>query len=460
LLSCAVTLALLTTACGARWTDEQEASIAARYAGESATSGSAGTTATTIGGASTGAAGSSGNPAAGAAGGAQPGDLGGDVGSAGAGDPATARPCAAPTDAPGVTDTELTVGSISSLSGPVPGFGTTSHAATQAYVEYRNAKGGVCGRKIVMRTGDDGTDVGRHRALMTELGPHVLGIVGGQAGGDAGSAEVVETQGIPVVTAAISKEYAQASTVFTDFPPPADLNAVIGKYRFLHEQGVRDAAILYVAVDAGRYEATQQQRPLIEAAGINIVLEQAVPLSTLSYDSAARAVANSGADFMYFVHSADASAAMARAMRDTGYDLMFADYTTAYGSEFIDLAGEAAEGSTSWIRTLPIEDGGAVAEQATYLEWMSQTAPGINSDIFATLGWAAAKAFFDSLEALPSPITRQGLIDQLRATSSYDAGGMLGTIDFGREVNLGCQVAMVARGGEWVRLVPSAGFLC
>ena len=105
------------------------------------------------------AAGSGGSGGAGGSGG------GGETGAAGG-----PSPCSAPSDAPGVTDDEITLGTISSLSGPVPGLGASALAAAQAYVAYRNSTGGVCGRQLVLRTADDGTDNGRHRAARHRAG--------------------------------------------------------------------------------------------------------------------------------------------------------------------------------------------------------------------------------------------------------------------------------------------------
>src|SRR5690606_15849532 len=71
--------------------------------------------------------------------------------------------CAAPSSAPGITDDEIAIGTINSLSGPVPGLGASHLAATQAYAAYRNATGGVCGRKVRVVAADDGADGARYR---------------------------------------------------------------------------------------------------------------------------------------------------------------------------------------------------------------------------------------------------------------------------------------------------------
>jgi hypothetical protein len=113
----------------------------------------------------------------------------------------------------------------------------------------------------------------------------------------------------------------------------------------------------------------------------------------------------------------------------------------------------------SWTRTLPNEEV-SNPEQQAFLEWMDQAAPGVVQDTFAADSWAAVKAMVDSLAALPGPITREGLLAQLRATTTYDAGGFLGPIQLGPKLNNGCAIAMIVEGGAWRRLTPAEGFLC
>ena len=57
------------------------------------------------------------------------------------------------------------MGQIVTKSGPIPGLAGSAEEAVAAYVAYRNATGGVCGRKVVLRTGDDGNEGARFRQL-------------------------------------------------------------------------------------------------------------------------------------------------------------------------------------------------------------------------------------------------------------------------------------------------------
>lgn len=453
-------LLLSVTACGARWSDEQRAQVLARSEGGSGGEGdrASGPT-TTVARSATSMAGDDGASGSGGpggpAGGGTDGAGGGGEGGGGTGGPA---PCEAPSDAPGVSDDTITIGTVSSLSGPVPGLGESALAAVRSYVEYRNATGGVCGRQLALQSADDGADNGRFRSHLNELGPRVLAFAGGITGGDAGGADVIDQLQIPYIVASISKVFEDAEYVL-DLYPDFDGGGAIGKYDYLFDQGVRTASLVLAGLDQTRAEADKQQA-VMEASGIRVVDRQELPLATLSYDSAARRVANSKADYMLFIYDAGNSASMARSMAGTGYEPKFEEYLVAYGTNFIEAAGPGAEGTVSWLRFIPNEEAGGNAEQTAFLEWMDRVSPGIPRDNFAVDSWAAAKALVDAISALPGPITRDAVYQQLRSVTEFDAGGFIGPVNLGNETYEGCFIAMKVQNGRWTRLAPAQGFLC
>jgi hypothetical protein len=91
---------------------------------------------------------------------------------------------------------------------------------------------------------------------------------------------------------------------------------------------------------------------------------------------------------------------------------------------------------------------------------MDQTAPGEDLDPFAVDSWVSAKLFFDTLEGLPGPISRDAFIAGLQATETFDAGGMFGPIRVGVELTNACVIGVRYEGGAWHRMVPDSGFLC
>ena len=451
---------VVASGCGARWNDEQRAAVLSR--GEGRASSGAGTAG--VSGEDVPLDAAAGDVQAAAAstrsGGASGATARGPQAAAAGGAAGKSLPCAAPSSEKGVTDSQITVGAISSVSGPVPGLGASAAAAPRAYIAFRNASGGVCGRKIVLKEADDGTDTARYRAALRELNPNVLGISGGFAVGDIGSEALINELQIPIVNSPTGRtgELRWVVDINPDFPKP---DMVIGKYKHLHEQGARKVSMTYIAVDQSRIEANIQ-RKLMEAAGLQIVHVNELPLSTLSYDSAARAAANSGADYLWFIADTNGEASMARSVRDTGHNWPFKEFSyTSYGTNFIELAGDAAEGATSWIRSLPTEEASTNKAMATYVEWMDRVAPGLPQDLFSIDSWVSAKVFIESLEKLPGPITREALISQMTSIETYDADGMFAPITLGKDLSQGCFMAMIVRDGRWQRLVPPGkGYLC
>ena len=83
-----------------------------------------------------------------------------------------------------------------------------------------------------------------------------------------------------------------------------------------------------------------------------------------------------------------------------------------------------------------------------------------SGDYFAADAWAASKAFFDSVKALPGPISRDALLAQLRGTGTYDADGFFGPIQLGKKLSNGCYVLMQVVDAKWKRITPDRGFIC
>src|SRR5262245_2484100 len=71
--------------------------------------------------------------------------------------------------APGVTDTEIVIGSCSALAGPASFLGTQTVVGAQAYLQMVNAQGGVHGRTIKLVAYDDGYEPERTIHCVNQL---------------------------------------------------------------------------------------------------------------------------------------------------------------------------------------------------------------------------------------------------------------------------------------------------
>ena len=70
-------------------------------------------------------------------------------------------------------------------------------------------------------------------------------------------------------------------------------------------------------------------------------------------------MANSKADYLFYPAAGNLNATMARAMYDTGYKLKYLEYITAYGSDFIEVAGAGRRGRGQ-LDPLPAHRGGGL----------------------------------------------------------------------------------------------------
>src|SRR4029077_1414754 len=86
-----------------------------------------------------------------------------------AGQAASSSGSALPASAPGITPTQILIGSHQPLTGPAaPGYSEIAPASA-AYFAYVNAHGGVYGRKIVYKYLDDGYNPTKTASVVRQL---------------------------------------------------------------------------------------------------------------------------------------------------------------------------------------------------------------------------------------------------------------------------------------------------
>jgi branched-chain amino acid transport system substrate-binding protein len=462
--------ALVATACGTTLSREERLARRAAEDGRSrAATGAADASGVVAGNSSAAAAtpaadasqgavaapvsGSSGTGSGATPGGTRSGSAGASTGSTAGG----AAACAAPSHEVGVSDTAITLGGVNQLSGPVPGLAETAVKGAQAYINMVNANGGVCGRQVKLIVADDRSEAGQNAAQHEQLKSRVLGFAGEFSALDGGGATVLKGTNIPTVSVDTDPAW---SGVTGHYSPTSFANAVTPqRYRYMASRGAKTAALVVVAVSAARSNADFEQKNF-EAAGIRVVLRQEVSVTEFSFAAAARAVANSKADVMLFLHTADASAAMARELQKVPYLPKFPYYIVAYGSSFLETAGTAAEGAATPLTFAPFEDRASNPSVNDLLTWFERTGPGLKPDRFAVDAWAGTRLLLEAVASVPGAITREAVLARLAATHRWDAGGLETPSDVGARKPTGCYVVVRVRSGRWVREQPASGFAC
>ena len=167
---------------------------------------------------------------------------------------AVARPLATP----GVTSTEIRLGSSVPLSGEAAVAGNVARGA-DAYFKYVNAKGGVFGRKIKFTYLDDGYDPGRAvnnaiRLVQQEQVFALFNTLG--TNNNLAMRKFLNQAGVPQLFVAagattFGKDYRQYPWTIGYIPPYAEEGEVYGRYILAHIKKPK-IAVLYQDDDYGR----------------------------------------------------------------------------------------------------------------------------------------------------------------------------------------------------------------
>lgn len=188
-----------------------------------------------------------------------------------------AAPPARAADVPGVTDTEITIGSFGALAGPGYLYGRLAMNGVQAVFDRVNAEGGVNGRKLTLVREDDRCEPAGAIAAVKKLiyDDKVFAIDGGGcSNASAAVRDDVEKSGVPWLVFASVHDALTVPTAPNIFSPA--LTATIeskAQVVFAQQQGAKRIAIISMRDSWGRARYDPLMAAL-KAAGITPVADE------------------------------------------------------------------------------------------------------------------------------------------------------------------------------------------
>jgi hypothetical protein len=156
-----------------------------------------------------------------------------------------------------------------------------------------------------------------------------------------------------------------------------------------------------------------------------------------------------------FVYDGSNDVAMIKMMKETkaqGYDgvkvwaCSIACYTTAFAA-----GGASVEGTYLWVQFIPFEEADTNENLKAYLENVSDPVS------FGANAWQAGLLFKQVIDQIvakdgPNAITRSKILETLKATKTFDAGGWLGEKPLKGTSN--CFVMLQVKNGKFERVFP------
>jgi ABC-type branched-subunit amino acid transport system substrate-binding protein len=458
-----VAMMLVSAGCGARLTKSQLAKAAAG-GGQNVSVGA-------LGGDEAGAAG--GDQAAGAAGGATAGAAGGTsgatggaAGKSGGGGQAqgAASSCGAnggSTDV-GVTNDKVTVGNVSLRTGPVPGLFEGAIKGTQAFFNYQNSLGGVCGRKLALDPRDDQFDANQNKAQYQDAISKDFGFVGSFSVVDEGGSGVLAAHpDVPDVAYALSHAHFNLPNNFSPQPlPPGWRLGSLNYFKAKFGPDVITKMAIFVENAQSAKDAAAGEQKAAESVGYKFVYSRTIEPTEANFTSDVVAMQRAGVKGIMMAGEVGAFVRMAKAMKQQGFTVPFANWgANAYDPNFVTSdAASATNGSILDQQLAMFQGEDNIPEVQLFNKWLKQV--GGKPDIFAAFAWESARLFVQALTAAGAKPTRGSVIAELKKIDNFDGNGMLAPAGPASKRPPNCFLVINVQNGKFVRADPPSGFIC
>lgn len=362
---------------------------------------------------------------------------------------------------PGVTPTEIVVGTWAPLSGPAAAWGTLTRGM-DAYFQHINAQGGIHGRRIRLEVRDDVYMPARTVAVVRELIDRVgvFAFVGGvgTANGLAAQQFILEA-GVPWISPATGasiwanppKHYIFAT--FTNYIVEA---ALLTRHA-VTQMGKTRIGVLYQNDMFGRDGLTGVQQEIARLAG------RATLVAAIPYEPAetrmllqAQRFREAGAEVIIIWSTPPVAASIAVETRALGFTPQLMTSSVVADPILFQLAGDAWEGAilASFLPLPGVDPEATAVFQNIIMRYAPDAA---RQPFFALAGVAFAEPFVEALRRAGPQLTRERLIAALESLRNFNEG-LLDNITFGAFQRQGQNSIYLLQARER-RLVPISDWI-
>ncbi len=346
-----------------------------------------------------------------------------------------------PVDQPGVTDTEIRVGGVASVTNPLGGKYGDTFLGARAYFEKVNSEGGIYGRELnLVAERDDklANNAAEIEALLQQ--DDVFAILPIATLLFSGADKLVES-GVPAFGWTINPEWQG-----TPEEPKSNLFGQNGSYLCLgcvqpqvpwaaKQAGATKAGVLGYAVPqssqcADGWEKSFQEYP---DAGVEVAFkDSALSYGTTDFSVQVSKMKEAGVDFVVTCIDNTGVVNLAKELKKQGVEAV-QFLPNAYDQELLDEFGDLFEGSFASVSFIPLEVEDKPQGMQDYLEWIEQVGGTPNEN--SIVGWLNAALLVEGLRQAGPEFTQQKVIDAINADTNWTADGFLTGVDWTKSHN-------------------------
>ncbi len=431
---------VVLSACGTRLPDEafvEEGQLVVSDDGVAGGDGSvigggevAAETATTVAGDGSGAGSAGGGSATG----------GGKTGSGATGSGGGGGGASGPNQASdvGVTPNAIVIGNITAENGVLGDAFAPSARGMRAWAQAVNAKGGINGRQVVLKTCDDGEV--RNKALecarrLVEQ-EKVFAIVAANTRAMGGAAQYLNDAGVPVLGFPITNSYYRYPHFWSIYQNGysrdgttvgynGQLMFQTGAYRwFKTHLNVSEAAVFAYDIDESKQAGDAFAKGL-ELEGYHVTT-YVVSFAAPSFDQAVADMQRNGTQIIFDSMDDGANRKLCDAMQRRSFSVVAKVSTVVSFGEKVRTAYNDTCRNSVFItgESIPYTATNVPAV-AEFRNAFAKYQPGKDVHQWALEAWAQGTMVADGIKAMGATPTRKGLEDFFRSVDRYTAGGIM-----------------------------------
>src|SRR5215831_13521949 len=325
---------------------------------------------------------------------------------------------------PGVTPTTILIGESAAFSGPASELGTEMRAGAMAYFTAVNKAGGVNGRKIELRTLDDGYEPDRAAANTRKLIDDGVFLLFGYVGTPTSNASkpIFTAAKVPLVgpfTGAESLRNPLNRYIFNIRASYYDeTEKIVGQ---LVGQTLNKIAVFYQNDDYGKAGLAGVERAM-QKRGLKIVATGTVERNTTDVAAAVTAISKADPQGVIMISAYKSCAAFIKAMRAAGQNPQFMNVSFVGSKALAHETGAAGRGvGISQVVPFPWNLSARVVKD--YQQALSASTGKQNYSFTSLEGYIAAKVLVEGLRRAGKDLTREKFIAAMEEIRDFDVGG-------------------------------------
>lgn len=369
---------------------------------------------------------------------------------------------------PGESGNTIDIGTIADETGPVNGLFDGAVQGMQAFANYVNNTGGVCGFTLHVDTADDGTNCSQNQAQTSSLGAKDFALVGTFSLYDNCGEPYIAQHDIPDLHVALSPQAGQPKSHFDMEPGQGYATGMFKYYAQTLGSKVQHVGTIVEGVPSAEVKAGYFAKAA-ESQGWKFVYNQTTSPTTSDWTSNFVTMCQRDHIQIFFeaTENANYAAKMVNDENSAGCKGVINIIPIAYDQAFIGDVGntqtaDTVRGWNEYSLFFNRDEAAKIPELQLLQGWFARTFPGQPLNLYALFAWSEGRLFQYAVEHAGKTLTRASLIAALNKVKNFSANGIMApVVPSSKTDGPSCYVLWQITNGQFVRTQdPPSNYRC